>query len=120
MDIEEIVVGRSWTFDLIVYDNYVSEDSPDNVPTNLTDWTVRSEIRTKVGNQLIFDLTPTIPVPTSGAVQIRKTRGDTLPLTPNRNLWWDMVLTSPAGADVSIIDPEGIIISIHPTQVSNA
>lgn len=118
MNIEEIVIGRAWTFDLIVYDTYVSENSPDNVPMNLTGYIIKSQVRTKVGNELVLDLTPTAPVPVSGAIQIRKTRADTTPLKPRRDLWWDLVITSPAGSDIEIISPEGIQVCIHPTQLS--
>lgn len=115
----KIVRGRSFSFDATIYDTYVAEGNPGNVPTNHTGWTIRSQIRKKVGNTLVANLNVTFPVPTAGTVAIRHDRVFTRSL-PVGDYWWDIVATDPSGIDHDYIEPEPIVVHDHPTDPANA
>lgn len=114
-----IVRNRTWAFDLTVFDTYVAEGDPGNVPTNHTGWSIRSQIRTRVGNKLVANLNVTFPVPTAGTIAIRHEREFTRSLSPG-DYWWDIVATDPAGDDHVYVEPEPIAVRDHPTDPANA
>lgn len=119
MSATTIVRNRSWSFDSTIFDTYVAEGDPGNVPTNHTGWTIRSQIRTKVGNTLVANLNVTFPVPTAGTVAIRHDRDFTRSL-PVGDYVWDIVATDTAGIDHPYIEPEPIVVRDHPTDPANA
>lgn len=110
-----IVRNRTWAFDATVFDTYVGDEDPGNVPTNHTGWTIRSQIRTKVGNKLVTSLPVTFPVPTAGTVAIRLTRAQTAALAIGDYVW-DVVATDAAGRDHTYIEPEPIVVRDYPTD----
>ncbi len=114
-----IVRNRTWAFDLTIFDTYVGEGDPGNVPTNHTGWTIRSQIRTRVGNKLVANLNVTFPVPASGTVAIRHEREFTRSLATG-DYWWDIVATDPAGDDHVYVEPEPIAVRDNPTDPANA
>ena len=114
-----IVRNRTWSFDATLYDVYVAEGDPGNVPTNHTDWTIRSQIRTKVGNKLVANLNVTFPVPTAGTVAIRHDRDFTRSLKAG-DYWWDVVATDPTGQDHVYVEPETMLVRDHPTDPDDA
>lgn len=114
-----IVRGRTFSFDATIYDTYVAEGDPGNVPTNHTGWTIRSQIRKKIGNVLVANLNVTFPVPTAGTVAIRHDRVFTRSL-PVGDYWWDIVATDASGKDHVYVEPEPIAVHDHPTDPANA
>ena len=114
-----IVKGRTFSFDATIYDTYVAEGDPGNVPTNHTGWTIRSQIRKKIGNVLVANLNVTFPVPTAGTVAIRHDRVFTRSL-PVGDYWWDIVATDASGNDHVYVEPEPIAVHDHPTDPANA
>lgn len=114
-----IVRGRTFSFDATIYDTYVAEGDPGNVPTNHSGWTIRSQIRKKIGNVLVANLNVTFPVPTAGTVAIRHDRDFTRSL-PVGDYWWDIVATDPSGIDHDYLEPEPIAVHDHPTDPANA
>jgi hypothetical protein len=114
-----ITRGRTFAFDATIYDTYVADGDPANVPTNHTGWTIRSQIRTKVGNKLVANLNVTFPVPTAGTIAIRHQREFTRSL-PVGDYWWDIVATDPSGADHVYVEPEPISVKDHPTDPADA
>ena len=114
-----IVRNRTWAFDATIFDTYVGEGDPGNVPTNHTGWTIRSQIRTRVGNKLVANLNVTFPVPTAGTVAIRHEREFTRSLATG-DYWWDIVATDPAGDDHVYVEPEPIAVRDNPTDPANA
>ena len=115
----QIVRNRTWAFDLTIFDTYVKDGDPGNVPTNHTGWTIRSQIRTRVGNKLVANLNVTFPVPTAGTVAIRHEREFTRSLATG-DYWWDIVATDPAGDDHVYVEPEPIAVRDHPTDPANS
>jgi hypothetical protein len=115
----QIVRNRTWAFDATIYDVYVAEGDPGNVPVNHTGWTIRSQIRTRVGNKLVANLNVTFPVPASGTIAIRHEREFTRSLAVG-DYWWDVVATDPAGDDHTYVEPEPIAVRDHPTDPANA
>jgi len=114
-----ITRGRTFSFDATIFDTYVGEGDPGNVPTNHTGWTIRSQIRTRVGNKLVANLNVTFPVPTAGTVAIRHEREFTRSLATG-DYWWDIVATDPAGDDHVYVEPEPIAVRDNPTDPANA
>ena len=114
-----IVRNRTWAFDATIYDTYVGEGDPGNVPTNHTGWTIRSQIRKKIGNVLVANLNVTFPVPVSGTIAIRHERDFTRSLATG-DYWWDIVATDAAGNDYVYVEPEPIAVHDHPTDPANA
>lgn len=114
-----IIRNRTWSFDATIFDTYVAESDPGNVPTNHTGWTIRSQIRTKVGNKLVANLNVAFPVPTAGTVAIRHEREFTRSL-PVGDYWWDIVATDPSGNDHTYVEPEPIEVRDHPTDPADA
>ena len=115
----QIVRNRTWAFDLTIFDTYVKDGDPGNVPTNHTGWTIRSQIRTRVGNKLVANLNVTFPVPASGTVAIRHERDFTRSLATG-DYWWDIVATDPAGDDHVYVEPEPIAVRDNPTDPANS
>jgi len=114
-----IVRNRTWAFDATIFDTYVADGDPGNVPTNHTGWTIRSQIRTRVGNKLVANLNVTFPVPTAGTVAIRHEREFTRSLATG-DYWWDIVATDPAGDDHVYVEPEPIAVRDNPTDPANS
>lgn len=115
--IESIVRHRSFDFDATLYDTYVKEGSPSNVPTNLTGWTFRSQVRTVRGNKVVANLNVVSAVPTSGAWQIRHDRTFTSSLKDSKEaLWFDVVGIDGTGKDHQMWPPEPIQIVTYPTN----
>lgn len=114
-----IIRGRTFSFDATIFDTYVAEGDPGNVPTNHTGWTIRSQIRKKIGNVLVANLNVTFPVPTAGTVAIRHDRDFTRSL-PVGDYWWDIVATDPSGIDHEYVEPEPIAVHDHPTDPSDS
>jgi hypothetical protein len=114
-----IVRNRTWAFDATIYDTYVGEGDPGNVPTNHTGWTIRSQIRKKIGNVLVANLNVTFPVPVSGTIAIRHERDFTRSLATG-DYWWDIVATDAAGDDYVYVEPEPIAVRDNPTDPANA
>jgi hypothetical protein len=115
----QIVRNRTWAFDLTIFDTYVKDGDPGNVPTNHTGWTIRSQIRTRVGNKLVANLNVTFPVPASGTVAIRHERDFTRSLATG-DYWFDIVATDPAGDDHVYVEPEPIAVRDNPTDPANS
>jgi hypothetical protein len=114
-----IVRNRTWAFDATIFDTYVKDGDPGNVPTNHSGWTIRSQIRTRVGNKLVANLNVTFPVPTAGTVAIRHERDFTRSLATG-DYWWDIVATDPAGDDHVYVEPEPIAVRDNPTDPANS
>ena len=114
-----IVRNLTWAFDATIFDTFVADGDPGNVPTNHTGWTIRSQIRTRVGNKLVANLNVTFPVPTAGTVAIRHEREFTRSLAIG-DYWWSIVATDPAGYDHVYVEPELIAVRDHPTDPANA
>jgi hypothetical protein len=114
-----IVRNRTWAFDATIFDTYVKDGDPGNVPTNHTGWTIRSQIRTRVGNKLVANLNVTFPVPASGTVAIRHERDFTRSLATG-DYWWDIVATDAAGDDYVYVEPEPIAVRDNPTDPANS
>lgn len=114
-----IVRNLTWAFDATIFDTFVADGDPGNVPTNHTGWTIRSQIRTRVGNKLVANLNVTFPVPTAGTVAIRHEREFTRSLAIG-DYWWSIVATDPAGDDHVYVEPELIAVRDHPTDPANA
>lgn len=114
-----IVRNLTWAFDATIFDTYVADGDPGNVPTNHSGWTIRSQIRTRVGNKLVANLNVTFPVPTAGTVAIRHERDFTRSLATG-DYWWSIVATDPAGDDHVYVEPEPIAVRDHPTDPANA
>lgn len=116
-EIETIVRGRTYSFSLIQYDVYIKEGDAGNVRTDHTGWTVRSQVRTKVGNKVVANLNAFFPVPADGSVAIEHDRGFTTSLKASKqgDLWWDMVATDQDGQDHVLVFPEPFDIVTWPT-----
>jgi hypothetical protein len=114
-----ITRGRTFSFDATIFDVYLGEGDPGNVPTNHTGWTIRSQIRTRVGNKLVANLNVTFPVPASGTVAIRHERDFTRSLATG-DYWWDIVATDAAGDDYVYVEPEPIAVRDNPTDPANS
>jgi hypothetical protein len=110
-----VVRGRTWSLDATVFDTYVAEGSSSNVPTNHTDWSIRSQIRTRLGNELVANVNVTFPVPTSGTVAVRHSRAFTRAIAPGVYRW-DVVATDPSGNDHVYIPEEPIEFRNDPTD----
>lgn len=114
-----IVKGLSWSFDATIFDAWFGEGDPRNEVTNHSGWTIRSQIRKKVGNVLVANLNVTFPVPTAGTVAIRHDRDFTRSL-PVGDYWWSIVATDPSGEDHVYVEPEPIAVHDHPTDPASA
>lgn len=119
IEIETIVRGRTYEFDLVHYDHYVAEGDPANVVTDHTGWEgVRAQVRNKRTGKVVCNLNAVFPIPSAGTVAIRQDRVFTRSLRPSKagELWWDMVATDQDGIDHILVYPEPFDISDWPTD----
>lgn len=112
------VLGRDFlpsNFDLEIYKGdylplTITLVQPNGNPLNLTGYTAHSHIRSNYGDEVIYPFSVSIPVPSSGQVNLTLTSATSAGIAPGSYIW-DFQVREPSGnirtylaGDVTVYD----------------
>lgn len=89
------------------YTNIITIDSAGGPPLNLTDYTVRSQIRKSYSSSTAYNFTASVLNAAEGQIRLTMTAAQTELIPPGRWLY-DVEITSPSGARNRVV--EGLVI----------
>lgn len=88
------------------YSNIITVSASNGAPLNLTDYTVKSQMRKSYSSSVAYDFTASIFDPATGKVRLQLTAAQSEAIPPGRWLY-DVEITSLSGTKTRVV--EGIV-----------